>query len=317
MKIVFLDSSTLGDVSLEPIEKLGELVSYRCSSPSDALQRVSDADVLIVNKVKVNKELMDAAKSLKLICEAATGTDNIDCTEAGRRSISVRNVRGYSTDSVVQLTFAHILSLLTDTRRFDSYVKSGQYSTSSLFTEVSSPYCELAGKTIGIIGMGNIGTKVARIAELFGMTPIYYSTSGTSHCTEYESLSIEDLLRRSDIVSIHSPLNDRTRGLLGRDKLCLMKRTAILVNVARGGIVDETALAELVDAGNIYGAALDVYSTEPLRADSPLLNMKHPERIRFSPHVAWASKEAIQRLVQGIADNISDFLSNQAIDSND
>lgn len=309
MKIVFLDASTLGQTSLAPIAALGELVCYPTSSASEALLRVADAEVLIINKVKVNEELLSAAPKLRLICEAATGVNNIDLAAAERRGIPVRNVAGYSTDAVVQLTFTQILSLITGAERFDRYVKDGSYSRSPIFTEVSQPFAELSGKTLGIIGMGTIGSRVARVGEAFGMQVCYYSTSGTSHCKDYPSLSLEALLSGSDVVSIHAPLNERTAGLIGAEQLSMMKPSAILVNMARGGIVDEAALAEAISNETIAGAALDVFPQEPVPAGHPLLHTAHPERLRLSPHVAWASKEALNRLVQGIADNIRNCCS--------
>lgn len=305
-KIVFLDAATLGATSLAPISSLGELVCYPNSTPKEALERVVDADVLIVNKIKVTDELLSAAPSLKLICEAATGVNNIDLEAAGRRGIPVRNVAGYSTDSVVQTTFALILSLISEVGRFDSYVKDGSYSRSGLFTEVSAPYMELAGKTMGIIGMGTIGHRVADVARAFGMEVIYFSTSGTSHCKDFPSVSLEKLLAASDVISIHSPLNERTRGLIGATEIRKMKSSAIIVNAARGGIVDEKALADAISDGIIAGAAADVFTQEPLPADNPLLHTSRPERLRFTPHVAWASREALERLVAGIAKNISE-----------
>lgn len=304
MKIVFLDAATMGDVSFDPIREKGELVLYESSDTEEARERVADCDVLIVNKIVVDKTLIDSAPMLRLICEAATGVNNIDVEYAGERGIPVRNAVGYSTDSVVQSTFMHILSLMGNAPYFDAAVKSGHYSKSGIFTDVSVAWNELSGKTIGVIGMGNIGRKVARVAEAFGMRVVYYSTSGTSHCTEYPSLPLEELLKVADVVSIHAPLNERTRGLIGEDELGLMKPSAFLVNAGRGGIVDEAALARAVDEGTIAGAALDVFAIEPLPSDSPLLKVSHPQRLRFSPHIAWASVEARERLVRQIAENI-------------
>ena len=308
MKIVFLDASTLGAASLEPLRALGELVCYPYSSPAEALERVKEAEVLIINKVKVTAALMDAAPNLRLICEAATGVNNIDLEAAAQRGIPVKNVAGYSTDSVVQLTFTLILNLLCRPAGYDSYVKSGRYSASPIFTDVSNPFTELAGKTIGIVGMGTIGQRVAKVAEAFGMKVIYFSTSGTSHCKDYPSVSIEELMSSSDIVSIHAPLNARTNGLIGARELALMRGSAIIINIGRGGIVDEQALADAISAGAIAGAGLDVFTSEPLPAGNPLLHTAHPERLTFTPHIAWASREALSRLVQGIAMNISDGL---------
>ncbi len=305
MKIVFLDADTLGDTSLDPIARLGELVCYAGSSHGEALERVSDCEVLITNKVVIDREIIDAAPGLRLICEAATGVNNIDIAYAEEKGIKVKNVAGYSTDSVAQLTFTHILSLTGHCAYFDGSVKSGRYSRSGIFTDVSKSFRELSGKTIGIVGMGAIGRKVASIAEAFGMKVIYFSTSGTSHCNEYQSVGIEDLMRDSDIVSIHAPLNGRTRGLIGERELSLMKPDALIVNMGRGGIVDEKALAEAVEQGRIAGAAADVFTQEPLPEDNPLMKISRKERLSLSPHIGWASAEARKRLVDGIAANIS------------
>ena len=305
MKIVFLDAATMGDVSFEPIAKLGELVCYDKSDADEALERVGDCDVLIINKVKVTPQLIDAAKNLKLICEAATGVNNIDLEYAALKGIPVRNAVGYSTDSVVQATFMHILSLVGKAPYFDNSVKSGKYSQSGMFTDVSVNWWELRGKNIGIVGLGNIGSRVAKVAEAFGMNVCYYSTSGTSHSQEYPSVPLEQLLRESDVVSIHAPLNEKTLGLIGEKELRLMKPTSYIINMGRGGIVVENDLAEAVDAGVIAGAGLDVFATEPLPAEHCFLNMAHPERMSLAPHVAWASVEARERLVGMIADNIN------------
>lgn len=306
MKITFLDAATLGsDVSLDPIARLGELVCWQTSSPEEAMERVRDCDVLIVNKVKVTAGLIDASVNLKLICEAATGVNNIDMEYAASKGIPVRNVAGYSTESVVQCTFMHILSLTGRLPYYDAKVKSGKYSWSGLFTDVSLPFFELAGKTMGIIGMGTIGHRVAQVAEAFGMKVVYYSTSGTSHCHDYPSLPLEELMAVSDVVSVHAPLNDRTAGLVGSRELSLMKSHAVIVNMGRGGIIDETALAKAVDDGIIAGAGIDVYSVEPLNVANPLSKVKHQERLSLTPHTAWASVEARNRLVGMIASNIA------------
>lgn len=305
MKMVFLDAATMGDVSFAPLERLGSLLCYDSSTSEEALERVSDCDVLIVNKVRVTPELIDAAHDLKLICETATGVNNIDIEYAAKKGIPVRNVAGYSTPTVAQATFMHILSLVGSAPYFDDAVKSGRYSASGMFTDVSVNWWELAGKTIGIIGMGNIGRKVAQIAEAFGMKVCYFSTSGTSHCKDYPSLPLEQLLAQADIVSVHAPLNERTDALIGEKELAMMKPSAYIVNMGRGGIVVEEALVKAVDEGVIAGAALDVYSVEPLPEDSCYLKARHPERFRFAPHVAWASEEARARLLGMVAENIA------------
>ena len=305
MKIAFLDAATMGNVSFEPFERLGDFVRYESSTPEEARERVRDLDVLLINKVMVDKDLIDSAPNLKLICIAATGVNNIDVEYAASKGIPVRNAVGYSTDSVVQTTFMHILSLVGGAPYFDSSVKSGSYSRSGMFTDPNWNWWELAGKTIGIIGMGNIGSKVAKIAEAFGMNVCYYSTSGTGHCKDYPCLSLEELLRTSDIVSVHAPLNERTKNLIGKEQLAMMKPSAYLVNVGRGAIIVEEDLAQAVDEGIIAGAGIDVFVTEPLPENHPYLNMAHPERMRFSPHIAWASIEARDRLIGIMAENIA------------
>lgn len=304
MKIVYLDSATVGETPMDCIAELGELVCWPESTPEEALERVRDCNVLIVNKVLVTRALLDAAPELRLVCEAATGVNNIDLEACRERNIPVRNVAGYSTDSVVQTTFMHILSLMGNAPYFDNTVKDGTYSKGTLFTDVSRPYIEIKGKRIGIVGMGAIGTGVARVAEAFGMEVVYYSTSGTGHCKEWPSISLGELMRTSDVISIHAPYNERTAGLIGAGELAMMKPSAIIVNMGRGGIVDEAALAEVIDNDLIGGAALDVFTKEPLPGDSPLLRTRHPEKLRFTPHTAWASTEALTRLVNCIADNI-------------
>ncbi len=305
MKIVFLDAATMGDVSFKPFERLGEFVKFDSSTPEEARERVKDVDVLLINKVLVNKELIDSAPNLKLICIAATGVNNIDVAYAASKGIPVRNAVGYSTDSVVQSTFMHILSLVGGAAYFDDSVKSGRYSRSGMFTDPNWNWWELAGKTIGIIGLGNIGMKVAKIAEAFGMKVCYFSTSGTGHCHDYPSLPLEELLAQSDIVSIHAPLNDRTLNLIGARELALMKPHAYLINMGRGAIVIEEDLAKAVDEGVIAGAGIDVFVREPIPEDHPYLKMKHPERMRLAPHVAWAATEARKRLIDIMAANIA------------
>ena len=304
MKIAFLDAATMGDVSFEPFERLGDFTRYESSTPEEARERVKDLDVLLINKVLVDKQLIDSAPNLKLICIAATGVNNIDVEYAASKGIPVRNAVGYSTDSVVQTTFMHILSLVGGAPYFDESVKSGSYSRSGMFTDPNWNWWELAGKTIGIIGMGNIGSKVAKIAEAFGMNVCYFSTSGTGHCKDYPCLSLEELLKVSDVVSIHAPLNERTLNLIGKEQLAMMKPSAYIVNVGRGATIVEADLAESLDNGVIAGAGIDVFVQEPIPEDHPYLRMKHPERLRLTPHIAWASIEARRRLIDIMAENI-------------
>ena len=304
MKIVFLDAATMGTTPLTSIESLGEFERYDNSTAEEARERVRDADVAIVNKVVVDQAFLDAAANLKLVCEAGTGMNNIDAELCRKRGVQVRNVAGYSTDAVAQHTWMLILALAGRLFHYDSYVKDGRYTRARLHTDSDHPYTGLTGKTIGIVGMGAIGQKVARIAEVFGMKVIYYSTSGTSHCTEYPSVSLESLLREADVVSIHAPYNEKTAGLIDCEGLRLMKPTAFLVNTGRGGIADEADLARAIDEERIAGIGIDVYVEEPLPANSPLLNSKHPDRMILTPHVAWASEETRLRLAEEIAANI-------------
>lgn len=304
MKIVFLDAISMGDVSLEEMASLGELVCYPSSTAQEARERVKDADVACLNKVIVDQAFLDAAPRLNLICEAGTGMNNIDVKLCTERGVIVRNVAAYSTDSVAQTAWMHILNLVGRAFHYQDFVRSGAYSRNPVHVDFKHPFIELAGKTLGIVGMGAIGQKVAVIGRAMGMEVIYYSTSGTSHCKDYPSVSLPELLEKADVISIHAPYNERTAGLIGYEELCRMKPTAYLVNTGRGGIAVEADLARALDEGRIAGAALDVYVKEPLPSDSPLLHLLHPERLLFSPHIAWYSYEARARLAHEMAENI-------------
>ena len=304
MKIVFLDAISMGDVSLEEMASLGELVCYPSSTAQEARERVKDADVACLNKVIVDQAFLDAAPRLKLICEAGTGMNNIDVKLCTERGVIVRNVAAYSTDSVAQTAWMHILNLVGRAFHYQDFVRSGAYSRNPVHVDFKHPFIELAGKTLGIVGMGAIGQKVALIGRAMGMEVIYYSTSGTSHCKDYPSVSLPELLEKADVISIHAPYNERTAGLIGYEQMCRMKPTAYLVNTGRGGIAVEADLARALDEGLIAGAALDVYVKEPLPSDSPLLHLLHPERLLFSPHIAWYSYEARARLAHEMAENI-------------
>ena len=294
----------MGDVSLEEMAALGELVCYPSSTAAEARERVRDADVVCLNKVIVDQAFLDAAPKLKLVCEAGTGINNIDVKLCEQRGVAVRNVAAYSTDSVAQTAWMHILNLLGRAFHYQEFVRSGAYSRNPVHVDYAHPFTEIAGKTLGIVGMGAIGQKVAAVGKAFGMEIIYYSTSGTGHCKEYPSVSLEELLSRSDVISIHAPYNERTAGLIGYEQLRRMKPTAVLVNTGRGGIAVEADLARALDEGLIAGAALDVYVKEPLPADSPLMQLRHPERLLLSPHIAWYSLEARARLAHEMAENI-------------
>ena len=294
----------MGDASLEEMAALGELVCYPSSTAEEARERVKDADVACLNKIIVNQEFLDAAPKLKLVCEAGTGINNIDVPLCEKRGVIVRNVAAYSTDSVAQTAWMHILNLAGRAFHYQEFVQSGDYSKNPVHVDYRHPFMELAGKTLGIVGMGAIGQKVAAIARAFGMEVIYYSTSGTGHCKDYPCVGLEELLRRSDVISIHAPYNERTAGLIGYGQFKQMKPTAFLVNTGRGGIAVEADLARALDEGLIAGAALDVYVKEPLPLDSPLMHLVHPERLLFSPHIAWYSREARARLAHEMAENI-------------
>ncbi len=294
----------MGDASLEEMAALGELVCYPSSTAQQARERVKDADVACLNKIIVNQEFLDAAPKLKLICEAGTGINNIDVALCEKRGVIVRNVTAYSTDSVAQTAWMHILNLAGQAFHYQDFVQSGDYSKNPVHVDYRHPFIELAGKTLGIVGMGAIGQKVASIARAFGMEVIYFSSSGTGHCKDYPCVGLEELLRRSDVISIHAPYNERTAGLIGYEQFRQMKSSAYLVNTGRGGIAVEADLARALDEGLIAGAAIDVYVKEPLPQDSPLMHLVHPERLLFSPHIAWYSREARARLAHEMAENI-------------
>ncbi|MBR6305661.1 MAG: hydroxyacid dehydrogenase [Bacteroidales bacterium] len=304
MKIVFLDAITMGDASLEEIAAQGEFVSYPSSTPEEARERVKDADVALLNKVIVDKAFLDAAPKLRLICEAGTGINNIDVRLCEERGVIVRNVAAYSTDSVAQTAWMHILNLAGRAFHYNAFVHDGSYSRNVVHVDYRHPFTELAGKTIGIVGMGTIGQKVAAIAKAFGMKVIYYSTSGTNHCKEYPAVTLEALLTESDVITIHAPYNERTAGLIGYSQMQKMKPSAFIVNTGRGGIAVEADLAKALDDGLIAGAGIDVYVKEPLPADSPLMHLQHPEKLLLTPHIAWYSEEARARLAHEMAENI-------------
>jgi lactate dehydrogenase-like 2-hydroxyacid dehydrogenase len=310
MNIVFLDALTMGDMpELENFNKLGTYIQYPETNPEQRLYRCVDADIIITNKVKIDAALMEQLPKLKLICVAATGTNNIDLEKAAALNISVKNVKGYSTNSVAQLTFGFIIELFNRISFYDMYVKEEMYSSQKLFTHIGPGLEEIAGKTIGIIGMGDIGNAVAKIATAFNMQVQYYSTSGKNTDAGYPSVSLEALLKTSDVVSIHAPLNPQTSALIGAKQFAMMKSDAILINVGRGGIVVEADLVEALEEKKIYAAALDVFEQEPLPLHSPLLHLQDHGQLILTPHIAWASRQARLTLLQGIQNNIKQFIS--------
>ena len=305
--IVILDGKSLGDISYEKLNKYGNYTYYDTTSYEEVSTRIKDAHIIFTNKVVLDKVNLAAAENLELICEVATGFNNIDIEYAKEKGIGVANVAGYSTNAVVQHTFAATLALLDEVVYYDNYVKSGEYSKSGLFTCLDKPYYEIEGKTWGIIGLGNIGKKVAQIAEAFGAKVVYYSTTGSNSNKEFSRVSFDELLNKSDIISIHAPLSKNTLGLINYEALCKMKNSAILVNMGRGPIVVEKDLARAIDEGKIRGAALDVFEVEPIKINSALLTMKNKDKIILSPHIAWASVEARERLFNEVVKNIIAF----------
>jgi glycerate dehydrogenase len=308
MKIVFLDEYSVCGRDLSSIKRFGDYTGYDVTSPEQVVERCADAEVVISNKVVLDAAIISSLPKLRLICVAATGMNNIDLNAAAEHGVEVRNAVGYSTYSVAETTICSALSLLREVTYYDNYFKSGEYAKSERIFNFDRPTAQLRGKRWGIIGMGNIGREVARLAEAFGCDVAYYSTSGVERNEAYNKLSLNELLNSSDVISIHCPLNERTQNLISAEELAMMKKSAILINVARGGIVNEAALAEALNSGNLRGAALDVFTSEPLR-ESPLYNLQDPYRLLASPHNAWSSVEAIDRLIACIAGNIQEYIT--------
>ncbi len=308
MKLVVLDAQTLGDdLDLSPLKEFGELEIYQTTTPNQRTQRIQGANIVITNKVILDREILNKAKDLKLICITATGVNNVDLEVAKELNIEVKNVAGYSTDSVTQHTFAMLFYLLEQLNYYDDFVKSKAWSNSGLFTHLGRPFYEIKGKEWGIIGLGSIGEEVAKIASSFGAKVSYYATSGVPHSTIYPHKELKELLKSSHIISIHAPLNKKTLRLLAEEELALIQDRAILLNLGRGGIIDEEALANELERRELY-CGLDVTKKEPIAQDSPLLNLSHPKRLLITPHIAWTSKEARERLLEGVIDNIKEFL---------
>ncbi len=312
MKIVFLDAKSIGeDMDLSSYEILGEVVKYDFSTPQEVGSRVQDADVIVLNKVPVNEETIGTAEKLKLVCVTATGTNNLDKEYLDSRGIAWRNVAGYSTESVAQHTFALLFYLLEHLPYYDDYVKSEKYVGDRMFTHFDRKFSEINGMTWGIIGMGAIGRRVAEIAKLFGCRVIYYSTTGKNHQPLYQQVSFEELLENSDIVSVHAPLTKETENLMDENAFARMKKSAIFLNLGRGPIVSEQALAEALNQGQIRAAGLDVLCIEPMSKDNPLRGIKDSDRLMITPHIAWASVEARTRLMEIILGQIREFFELQ------
>lgn len=306
-KIVFLDEYSLGGSDLSAIRSLGDYTGYEYTRPEEVVTRCHNAEIVITNKVVLGRNELQQLPHLQLICVAATGTNNIDLDAVTELGITVRNAAGYSTHSVAETTLGMALALVRQIGYYDNFVKSGKWSASGRQFHFGRPIHQLYGATWGIIGLGAIGHEVARLATTFGCRIVYTSTSGVTREEEYPSLPLNELLATSDIVSIHAPLNDRTRGLIGEQELATMKSSALLINVARGGIVDEQALAKALDTGAIGGAALDVFEVEPTSAQNPLLHLHDSERLLLAPHSAWAANNAVKTLIGCIVENIKTY----------
>lgn len=307
MQIVILDRATLGfDIDVNIFSKFGNVTSYDSTKENETAQRVKNADIVLTNKVVIGKNEIDNS-NIKLICITATGMNNVDLEYAKEKNITVKNVAGYSTSSVVQVGFSMILYFVQKLNYYKKYVDEGNWQKNELFTHIDEPFFELDKKRVGIIGLGEIGRNFAKKAKAFDCEVVYYSTSGKNNSNEYKSISLDELLKTSDIISIHAPLNENTKNLLTYENMKNMKDGAILLNLGRGGIINENDLAKLIDEKEIY-CGIDVVSKEPIEESNPLLKVKNKDRLLLTPHIGWASIEARTRLVNMVAKNIEDFI---------
>ena len=309
MKIVLLDAKTLGDdIPLSVFSEIGDFISYPKTAPEEAPGRIKDAGVIITNKVKLTGEILKYAPGLSLICVTATGYDNVDIEYCKAKGIAVCNVKGYSTECVSQLTVSMALSLTNHLREFDDYVKSGEYSKSGIQNKLTPTFNEVYGKTWGIIGLGNIGKRVADIARVLGCRVLAYKRTPDA---AYECVGLETLMKESDIISVHIPSSPETVGLISKEMLSLMKQRAILINVARGNVLDEGAVADAILDGSLYGFGCDVYSTEPFPENHPYSKILGCDNVILTPHMAWGGYETRVRLVDEVAQNIKAFYNGQ------
>jgi len=306
-EVVILDGVSLGKVDFDKLKEFGEVVYYDKTEAHEVEERIKNASIVLTNKVVLNSDVMGKAEKLELICEIATGYNNIDIEYAKDKRIAVTNVAGYSTPTVAQHTFATLLHLYEKIAYYDNFVKSGEYSKSGMFTNLDKPFNDIEGKVWGIIGLGAIGKRVAKIADAFGAQVVYYSTSGINNNYDYKRVELDELLEKCHIISIHAPLNTATQGLFNYENLKKMKKEAVLVNMGRGPIVVDEDLAKAIDEGIIAGAALDVFSVEPISCDNPLLHVKNKDKLVLTPHIAWASIEARDRLFSDLIENINAY----------
>lgn len=305
MKIVILDRATLGfDISVDIFSKFGEVVSYDMTKKEETKQRIEDADIVLTNKVVIGRNEMDDSR-VKLICITATGMNNVDLEYAKQKNIQVKNVAGYSTSSVVQVAFSMIFQIVTKLNYYKNYVDEGNWQKSNIFTHIDKPFFELDNKRVGVIGLGEIGSDFAKKASAFNCEVVYYSTSGKNSNGDYMQVSLDELLKTSDIISIHAPLNENTKNLLTYENMKNIKEGAILLNLGRGGIINESDLAKIIDEKEIY-CGIDVVSVEPILEENPLLKVKNKDRLLLTPHIGWASVEARNRLVKMVAKNIEE-----------
>lgn len=310
MKIVLLDTDTLGkDIDLSPIHSVGECTEYATTPPTLVAERIKDAEVVIINKVRLDESNLSGAHALRLICVAATGYDNIDTVYCSRAGIALCNVPAYSTDSVSQLTLSMALSLATHLTEYRNFVNSGKYTESGIANRLTPVYHELSSMTWGIVGGGNIGSRVAAVASAMGCRVLVCRKKEEKI---YEQVGLDELCRRSDIISLHVPLNDETRGMINAERIASMKDTAILINVSRGAVTDEKALADAIISGKLGGLGVDVYTKEPFPADHPFTSLLSYDNVCLTPHMAWGSAEARARCVGVMAKNITAFFDGKS-----
>lgn len=311
MKIVMLDTATLGeDIDLSPIRALGETTEYKSTRPEEVEARIADTEIVMLNKIKLNRHNLPAAKNLKLICVTATGYDNIDTEYCKEHGIALCNVPAYSTDSVAQLTLTMALSLVNHLPEYRTYVHDGSYTNGGVANRLTPIYHELSSMVWGVVGGGEIGSRVASLADAFGAKVLICRRKQDDR---YEQVSIDELCRRADIISLHVPLNDETRGMINEERIAAMKPSAILINVARGAVTDEEALTRAIEEDRLGGLGIDVYTAEPFPADHPFGRILDRENVCLTPHMAWGSAEARARCVATIAKNIRFFESGETV----
>lgn len=311
MKIVVLEAASIGkDISFAALDKYGEVTLYDSLSQKEVKEAIQDAEIIVPNKLLINESVLAGSK-VKLVCEAATGYNNVDIEYCKKAGIVVTNVTGYSTKSVAQHTLAMLLSLYDKLSYYSDFVNNGEYAACGRFCNVDNLFHEINKKVWGIVGLGAIGRETAKLATAFGAKVVYYSASGRSYDCEYEQVDFDTLLQECDIITIHCPLNSYTEKLFDQEAFSKMKSSAVLINVARGQVVDDDALTEALLKGEIAAAGVDVYGKEPLPLESPLYKIKDKDKLLLTPHVAWGTVEARTRLVEDLDLNIDAFLKNE------